>query len=146
MGGFMMTQIGQLFTSNPAGLKKIDFDASILLITRAGPELNPIEIVRDLAPSPGLFQALLSMRKDGDNQDWWPEFEEQFQLELKTDIKLKALRDVYKRLRNGEKVVLVCLCKDHRYCHRRLVGEFFEPYGFACTELKPVTVEQMKLF
>ena len=141
-----MTQPGQLFTSNPAGLKKLNVDAAILLITRAGPELTQVEIVRDLAPSPGLFQALLSMRKDSDGFDWWPEFEEKFKLELKSNIKLHALREVYKRLRSGENVVLVCFCKDHRYCHRRLVGEFFDEYGFAATELNPITVEQMTLF
>lgn len=141
-----MTQSGQLFTSNPAGLKKIDFNARILLITRAGPEFNAFEAVRDLSPSPGLFQALLNMRKDNDNYDWWPEFETKFNRELKSDIKLQALREVYKILRNGDNVVLICLCKDHRYCHRRLVGEFFEAYGFTPTELNPVTVEQLKLF
>ncbi|RIX59627.1 DUF488 domain-containing protein [Paenibacillus nanensis] len=141
-----MTHTGQLFTSNPAGLKKIDFDASILLITRAGPEIDRVEIVRDLAPSPQLFQALLSKRKASDNYDWWPEFEEKFNFELQSGIKLQALRDVYKRLRKGENVVLVCFCKDHRYCHRRLVGKFFDEYGYTSTELNPVTVEQMTLF
>ena len=41
-------------------------------------------------------------------------------------------------------MVLVCFCHDHRYCHRRLVGEFFAPYGVKSEELNPILIEQYK--
>lgn len=137
---------GHLFTSNPAGLKKVDFNADILLITRAGPELENVEIMRDLAPSSELFQRFVNNWKDSGNFDWWPQYEEKFKIEMKSNIKLQALRDVYKRLYKGKNVILVCFCKDHRYCHRRLVGDFFEEYGIHATELNPITIEQITLF
>lgn len=141
-----MNPQGKVFTSNPAGLKKINFDADILLITRAGVEIAGAEIVRDLSPSTDLFHTYLNQWKDRPGDEWWSKYEARFLIELKSNTKLNALRDVYKRLLRGKNVVLVCFCKDHRYCHRKLVGEFFEQYGVEVQELNPITVEQITLF
>jgi uncharacterized protein YeaO (DUF488 family) len=137
---------GKLYTSNLAGLKKTSFDADVLLITRAGVELPGAEIIRDLSPSKDLFQKYLSLWKDQGDYSWWPSYEQRFMIELKSNEKLNALRYVYKRLLQGENIVLVCFCKDHRYCHRRLVGEFFEKYDMHVEELNPVKYEQITLF
>jgi uncharacterized protein YeaO (DUF488 family) len=138
--------VGKLYTSNPAGLKKIDFEADVLLITRAGVEVPNTEIIRDLAPSSDLFHTYLERWKDKPGAEWWPRYEERFKNELRSNVKLVALRDVYKRLLRGKNVVLVCFCKDHRYCHRKLVGEFYKEYGVQAEELNPVQVEQINLF
>lgn len=137
---------GKLYTSNLAGLKKKNFDADVLLITRAGVEVPGVEIIRDLSPSNGLFQKYLNSWKDHPDYSWWPKYEERFMIELTSDVKLNALRDIYKRLLHGENIILVCFCKDHRYCHRRLVGEFFEKYDVQVSELNPVKYEQITLF
>ncbi len=137
---------GRLYTSNPAGLKKINFDADILLITRAGVNIPGTETVRDLSPSVDLFQTFLNSWKNRPGPEWWPQYEERFLIELKSNLKINALRDVYKRLLRGKHVVLVCFCHDHRYCHRRLVGEFFNNYGVTAEELNPITIEQITLF
>lgn len=137
---------GKLYTSNPAGLKKINFEADILLITRAGVEIPTAEIIRELAPSSDLFHTYLEYWRGKPGPEWWPRYEERFAIELKSNEKLVALRDVYKRLLRGKNVVLVCFCKDHRYCHRKLVGDFFEEYGVKAEELNPITVEQINLF
>ncbi len=137
---------GRLYTSNLPGLKKLKTPADLLLITRAGAEISNVETIRALSPSPDLFHTYLDEWKDRPDKSWWPEYERRFWRELESEEKLPALRDVYKRLLRGRDVALICFCNDHRYCHRRLVGEFFEDYGVKAEELNPVTVEQMDLF
>jgi uncharacterized protein YeaO (DUF488 family) len=138
---------GKLYTCNANGLHKIKFPADKLLITRAGFEIPEAEIVRDLSPSPDLFQTYLQQWKDCEaNEVWWPKYEQRFLVELKGESRVKALREVYKKLVMGHNVVLICFCKDHRYCHRKLVGDFFTQFGVEATELNPVKVEQTTLF
>lgn len=143
----IMQPTGKLYTSNVAGLKKTKNSASILAITRAGYEIQGTEIIRDLSPSEDLFHRYLSeWRNKMDNKEWWPLYEKQFLTELKMENRIQALREIYKKLLRGQDVVLMCYCKDHRYCHRRLVGEFFKEYGVEAEELNPVKVEQINLF
>lgn len=141
-----MAPKGKLYTTNPAGLKKITFDANVLLITRAGVDIPGTEVIRELSPSPELFRKFLNSWKDRPGNEWWSKYEEKFNIEMKSNIKINALRDVYKRLLIGKNVVLVCFCKDHRYCHRKLVGDFFEQYGVKAIELNPIIVEQITFF
>ncbi|MEW4368935.1 DUF488 family protein, N3 subclade [Paenibacillus kandeliae] len=138
--------MGKLYTSNLPGLKKLNTDADRLLITRAGAEISNVEVVRALSPSADLFHTIWNKRKELTDNSWWPEYERRFKQELTSEEKLHALRDVYKRLLRGQNVVLICFCKDHRYCHRRLVGQFFAQYGVEAEELNPITVEQLELF
>jgi uncharacterized protein YeaO (DUF488 family) len=135
---------GKLYTSNLAGIKNLDIDAEVLMITRAGPDIDGIVRVRSLSPSPELFQRYLNDWKHLNPQEWWHKYKEQFQIEL--EQKKEALRDIYRELLKGKNVVLVCFCNDHRYCHRRLVGEFFFQYGITVKELNPITQEQLTLF
>ena len=141
-----MNPKGKLYTSNLAGLKRINFEADVLLITRASVEIAGTTIVKDLAPSVDLFQTFLNSWKNRPGPDWWPRYEERFLIELKSNIKINALRDVYRSLNQGKNVVLVCFCADHRHCHRRLVGEFFKANGVEAEELNPITIEQITIF
>ncbi|WP_249900883.1 DUF488 family protein [Paenibacillus sp. PK3_47] len=138
---------GRLFTCNPAGLNKVDFKADILLITRAGYDVPNATRIRDLSPSQDLFLTYLNEWKDKEEYEvWWPKYEKRFLAELKWDDRVKSLREVYKLLIMGHDVVLVCFCKDHRYCHRRLVAQFFEQFGVKAEELNPILVDQLNLF
>jgi len=138
---------GQLYTCNVSGLSKISMKADRLLITRAGFDVPNVEIIRDLSPSPELFQTYLTQWKDKVSPDiWWSDYENRFTHELQLESRIKALRDVYKRLIQGRNVILLCFCKDHRYCHRRLVGNFFNEFGAEAHELNPVVIEQMQFF
>ncbi|OUS75157.1 hypothetical protein B1748_18650 [Paenibacillus sp. MY03] len=138
---------GKLYTCNASGLHKVNFEADRLLITRAGNEIRDTETVRDLSPSPDLFRTALQEWKNKlDEEEWWPLYEKRFLKELEWETRVKALREVYKRLIAGKNVVLICFCPDHRYCHRKLVGEFFNKYGVEVQELNPIKVEQIKLF
>ncbi|HDR7805742.1 MULTISPECIES: DUF488 family protein, N3 subclade [Bacillus] len=137
---------GRLYTSNPAGLRFLKEEAEIWQITRGGISIPNTILVRGLSPSPQLFQTFIQDWKDKPFNEWWDLYEKRFLVEMKNDEKLRGLRDVYKKLLMGKNVVLVCFCKDHRYCHRRLVGEFFKPYGVEAIELNPISQDQLSLF
>ncbi|MFB9759610.1 DUF488 domain-containing protein [Ectobacillus funiculus] len=137
---------GRLYTSNPAGLRFLEEEAEIWQITRGGVNLPNTVVVKELSPSPSLFQTFVQDWKGTPFDNWWHLYEKRFLGEMETDEKLRGLRDVYKRLLVGRNVVLVCFCKDHRYCHRRLVGEFFKPYGVEAIELNPVSQDQLSFF
>lgn len=137
---------GKLYTSNVRGLKFAPPHAEIWQITRAGHDIPGAIVVRSLSPSPQLFQHYLREWKGTNPNEWWPLYENVFLSELRKEEKLRSLRDIYKKLLLGKDIVLLCFCEDHRYCHRRLVGEFFEPYGVVAVELNPIKTEQLSLF
>ena len=140
------TPTGKLFTSNPAGLRYLKEEAEIWQIMRAGFEIKEALRVKELSPSDDLFQTYIRAWRNKPSEQWWPLYEERFQKELKTEEKIYGLRKVYKQLLMGHNVVLICFCDDHRICHRRLVGEFFNSYGVDAIELNPVNSEQISLF
>lgn len=137
---------GKLYTSNPAGLKFFKEEADLLQIMRAGPDLVNTIRVKELSPSDQLFQSYIRSWRTKPPEKWWPLYEERFMDELKTEEKIYGLREVYKKLLLGRNVVLICFCDDHRICHRKLVGEFFKPYGVEAIELNPIRSEQISLF
>lgn len=137
---------GKLYTSNPAGLKNLDREAELWQIMRAAHTLPNCTLVKSLSPSTQLFLKYSQEWKGLPYNEWWPKYEKYFKEELKTDGMVKSLRDVYKKLLRGKNIVLICFCNDHRYCHRRLVAEFFEPYGVRAVELNPIKVEQLSIF
>jgi uncharacterized protein YeaO (DUF488 family) len=140
------TPTGKLFTSNPAGLRYLKEEAEIWQIMRAGFEIKEALRVKELSPSDDLFQTYIRAWRNKPSEQWWSLYEERFQKELKTEEKIYGLRKVYKQLLMGHNVVLICFCDDHRICHRRLVGEFFNSYGVDAIELNPVNSEQISLF
>jgi uncharacterized protein YeaO (DUF488 family) len=138
--------IGRLYTSNPAGLKFLKEKAELWQIMRAGPELSNAIRIKELSPSDQLFQSYIRSWRKKPSEEWWPLYENQFMREMKTEEKLQSLRVLYKKLLLGRNVVLICFCDDHRICHRRLVSEFFKPYGVKAIELNPIKSEQISFF
>lgn len=137
---------GNLYTTNPAGLVNLNVEAELWQITRAGHRLPNTLLVKQLSPSKELFFTFLKDWRKKPYEEWWPKYEKRFLEELKTPEKLKGLREIYKRLLIGKNVVLICFCDDHRYCHRRLVAEFFKKFGVISKELNPVKTEQLSIF
>lgn len=136
---------GKLYTSNVSGLRRLNANAEIWQITRSGITIPKAVLVRNLSPSPELYNTYLNEWKHLTPKVWWHKYEERFLNELKTDDKLNCLREIYKKLFAGINIVLVCFCRDHNYCHRKLVGEFFIPYGIIAQELNPIQTEQLSL-
>ncbi len=128
---------GKLYTSNPSGLKHLIIEADVWQITRGGILIPGAILVRGLSPSDELFSKYISQWKQLPLEHWWTEYEQHFLQELESDEKLNSLRTLYKTLQAGNNVVLLCFCKDARYCHRRLVGEFFKKHDIKATELNP---------
>lgn len=145
---------GLLFTSNVYGLRNLKIESEIWQITRAGTLIPNSTLVRGLSPSSELFERFLNEWKDLPNKTWWQEYESRFLEELKSEEKLDCLREIYRRLKNGTNIVLVCFCKDYNFCHRKLVAEFFKQYDIISEELDPrlepvmetVSHEQLAIF
>jgi uncharacterized protein YeaO (DUF488 family) len=146
MGKVFTKQMGKLYTSNPQGLKNLMSETEVWQITRSGNILPDAILVRELSPSLELFNTFITEWKDKPPQTWWPYYEKKFLQELKGSEKLNSLRLLYKELSKGKNIVLVCFCADHRYCHRRLVGEFMKIYGVEVEELNPINYEQIAMF
>lgn len=147
----MKRQAGKLYTSNPSGLKHLEQEAEVWQITRGGVLIPGAVLVRALAPSQALFSKYLSEWKDLPANQWWEDYKKQFVDELTSEEPILILRALYKKLIGGTSVVLLCLCKDYNYCHRKLVGEFFVKYDLEATELayeepKPQGPIQLSLF
>jgi uncharacterized protein YeaO (DUF488 family) len=138
---------GKLYTSNLAGIKQLkNQEVELWLITRAGLEIPNTILVRSLSPSKVLFRTFISEWKDTPPSSWWRKYEKLFLEEMISDEKVEGLRMVYRKLLEGKNIVLICFCNDHRYCHRRLVGEFFRTYGVIAEELNPIKSEQLSMF
>jgi uncharacterized protein YeaO (DUF488 family) len=138
--------IGKLFTTNPSGIKKLEIEAELWQIMRSAQSLPNTIQVKSLSPSKQLFLKYDQDWKGNPYNEWWPKYERFFLEELKSPGKIQSLREIYKKLVAGKNIVLICFCSDHRYCHRRLVGEFFKPYGVTVTELNPIKIEQLSIF
>ena len=91
------------------------------------------EIFGNLAPSHDLVNTYLSLRKEGKwNKDTFDSmFRPRFEDEIKNCAELKrGLNYVYKMLKSGEDVALLCFCHDYSLCHRLIIGEKFKELGF----------------
>lgn len=78
---------------------------------------------------------LLNAYKSGDID--WCDFEREFKKEMEKQPMLQGLRDLYRRVKNGEDIILACYEKEDTKCHRRLIGEFLQQYGIYYAELQP---------
>jgi uncharacterized protein YeaO (DUF488 family) len=134
----MDSQAGKLFTSSPSGLKNLHVEADIWQITRGKALISTAIMVRGLAPSNELFAKYLNKWKHLHPEQWWNDYKILFQKEMESDEKIANLRSLYKILKAGRNVVLLCFCEDPAYCHRRLVGEFFSKYNINIIELNPL--------
>ncbi|MBM7853901.1 uncharacterized protein YeaO (DUF488 family) [Desulfohalotomaculum tongense] len=128
-----MKKEGLVITTNVSSLKKLKCD-QIWLIARAGKEIPGTLRVRELAPSKQLFQRYINEWRFKDPEEWWHLYREQFYNELNKEEKLKPLRYLWKLVKSGETIALVCFCRDYRYCHRSLVGDFLRNAGLVVKE------------
>lgn len=99
-----------------------------------------------------LFNRYLSEWRGQKPELWWPKYVEIFTQELKTEKKLSTLRHLFKLVKSGKVIGLACFCKDARFCHRTLVGEFLRGYGIEVKEFRNTNAnsqaphEQLSIF
>jgi len=141
---------GYVITANISSIKNIVCD-EVWQITRSNKNISAVKWVPDLAPSPNLYSRFINEWKGKPGEDWWPIYKYQFEKELDTDEKLNALRKLWKLVKSGKVIALVCFCRDGRYCHRALVGDFLKRYGIRVEEYKKEKTvnndyRQLKLF
>ena len=107
------------------------------LITRVEAKIEGILWVPDLAPSQRLFKKYLDDWRGTLIEDYWQQYVEMFQQELKQKSKLAALRKVWQFSSQGVSVALFCYCQSPEHCHRSLVGDFLRSYGASVVEYVP---------
>lgn len=125
---------GKVVTASVSTAKHAAVD-EFWLITRAGPDVPGMTRYRELAPSSELFHRYLNQWKGQPADKWWPMYTAAFSKELETDEKLEALRLLYRKVRSGTVIGLVCYCSDGTCCHRRLVAEFLSRHGIETEEV-----------
>jgi len=136
---------GRIVTASLTTARYVQADL-FWLITRGGHDVEGMERHLGLSPSKELFRRYLTSWRGKDPSLWWTEYAAAFLEELRSDEKLDELRNLYKAVRGGRDVALVCYCADSDYCHRRLVGQFMASYGIEVTEAKaPVAPTQLAL-
>lgn len=100
----------------------------IIIIARYFKSNNFKKDIR-LCPSDELLKAYKSGSID------WDDYTIEFKELMQKQPMLGALRELYKRCKNGEDLILVCYEKSNERCHRRLIGEFIESFGVEYKEL-----------
>ncbi len=141
---------GYVITADISSIKNIVCD-EVWQITRSSKNISGAIWMHALAPSPGLYNRFLNEWKDKPGEEWWHIYKELFEQELKTQIKLDALRRLQSLVKSGKVIALVCFCGDSRYCHRTLVGDSLKHNGIRVDEFikeksKNNDVEQLTLF
>jgi len=129
----MPTSKGYVITASISSIKNIDCD-EIWQITRSGKYLDGTVLVKNLSPSPELFNIYINEWKNKAPDYWWPLYEAKFNEELKTEEKLVALRKLWNLVKMGKVITIACFCKDSTYCHRTLVGNFLKKKNITVLE------------
>ncbi len=83
-----------------------------------------------LAPSSELFYKYWDWKKHNQWPSKWPEYVNAFVEEMKQPEMAKLIRLIKERLDQGKSVQLTCFCPDELYCHRSLIAELFEHWGY----------------
>ena len=112
-----------LFTTYISNIKNIpeEFHKNIIIIARYFKSDKFKKDIR-LCPSDWLLKSYKSCEIS------WEEFESEFKKQMNTGTTLQAMRELYRRLKNGEDIILVCYEKDDTQCHRRLIREFLSQW------------------
>lgn len=125
---------GKVVTMSVSTAKHAKVD-EFWLITRAGPDIPGMTRHRELAPSQDLFQRYVLEWKGQPPEKWWSLYTKVFGLELQSQEKLEALRVLYRKVKQGLVIGLVCYCPDATCCHRRLVATFLAEHGIKAQEV-----------
>lgn len=142
---------GYIVTADVSSIKDIACD-EVWQITRSSNHIPGTVWMPDLAPSPQLFKKYLYEWKDRPCEEWWDMYREIFEQEIKSDYKkVSALKKAFNLVNLGKVIAMVCFCRDSRYCHRTLVGNFLKQKGIRVEEYvskraSEDNVQQLTLF
>ncbi len=131
-----MNNMTPIITAPLSAVRHIQCDER-WLITRVEAEGEGILWVPDLAPSQRLFRRYLDEWKGTFVEDYWPQYVQMFQEELKQKSKLFVLRRIWKLSSQGVSIALFCYCQSPEHCHRTLVGDFLRSHGAEVIEYIP---------
>lgn len=142
---------GYVITAALSSIRRITC-GEIWLITRVNKNIPGVKWVPELAPDRDLYNKYLNDWKGKPGQEWWPEYKKEFELQLQSETRLRALREVWSLVNSGQVIALLCYCAEDTYCHRSIVAEFLRNYDVKVEELvkeipkKDEDVSQLLLF
>ena len=121
--------VGTLYFASIKELKQVTGNVK-LFISRPRPRGLPEEWIHvsQMAPSEKLFRQYRAWVQDGKWPTMWPEYKQQFTQEM--PAMQRFLDRVEEHLKVGRNVVLACYCQDLRYCHRSILGHYFQNRDF----------------
>ena len=120
---------GEIITSSFKQSKVYDVDEK-WLITRGGKNLTGYKWVPELAPSKKLFNKYINSWKEKPPAIWWNKYKSEFMKKFKDPQFIVKLALLYEKVHNqNENILLVCFCKNVKYCHRKLIASFLLEKG-----------------
>lgn len=119
-----------LYTCSLSELKNFSGIEYKYLITRycCGVSIDGLDHMPELSPSPELLREVRQRKSAGTfDRDW---FKDKLINELSDDPDaFAAIDDIGFKLSEND-VLLVCFCKDPQECHRSLLAEYLQEWGF----------------
>ena len=122
-----------IYTSYFAKLKSLPKDIIPISICAKAPSWYKGLEYRSLAPT---YNILMKYKQDNDNEDYIKKFHEQILSRLnasKVVFDLGRLADTDETCYSFD-ICLVCYEKPSDFCHRHLVADWLNHYGFECKE------------
>jgi uncharacterized protein YeaO (DUF488 family) len=132
-----------LYTSYLSKLSKLPLDIPKIIITRFPPksisvinykdfyvakDFQNTYLMKELSPS---SEILLDFKKSNN----WDNYKEEFNEELKDrkDMNFR-LNQLLNYLQSGKDIILICMEKNYKHCHRYLLAKWFEDHGIEWKE------------
>ena len=89
-----------------------------------------VTLMQSLAPSVRLLNFFKAHTKL--SEDTLLTYYYQYKMELSNSIQAKKdIKYIQDCLDQGNSVQLICFCSDFRYCHRTILGKWFEQKGYS---------------
>ena len=132
---------GGVILTSLSNLKSYSYDRAYFIVrsnnlSSASLRALKLEPYRVLSPSKELFHQYLDLKAKKNwnqktfNEEYLPVFIREMVIgcqEENADQKTNALNEIYRRVKTGETVALVCYCKN--LCHRYIVGGLLQGVG-----------------
>lgn len=123
-----------IYTTYLSKMKDVPAGVTKLLVTRILPKGFNLDKHRDVIYAPELSPSELTLKKYKFDEDWY-EFRRSFKREMKKEPMKEKLKKLEEELKEGKDFCLICYEKEHEYCHRRILGEYFKDKGYNWEEI-----------
>lgn len=109
-----------------------DYDTVLAIVRKLKENPNNLQHVPDLSPSIELLNQFLTLKENGkwNKETFNTIYVPSFLKEVSQNTNAwKWLNDIYRKDLAGEKICLVCHCKDEALCHRSIIAGILQGMG-----------------